>query len=63
VEPLLYSIKSVAERLNVSKDTVRRLISDGELGQLVRIGRNVRIQASELEAFLALGGYARPSRR
>lgn len=47
----LYSISTVAARLDVSQDTVRRLIAQGELTP-IRIGFNVRIDATELEAFV-----------
>jgi putative molybdopterin biosynthesis protein len=47
----LYSISTVADRLDLSKDTVRRLIERGEL-TTIRIGSNIRIDAAELEAFL-----------
>jgi excisionase family DNA binding protein len=47
----LYSIATVADRLDLSKDTVRRLIAQGEL-IAIRIGSNVRVDAAELESFL-----------
>jgi excisionase family DNA binding protein len=55
--PRLYSLSAVAERLDVSVDTVRRLVGRGELG-VVRIGASVRVPDSELAAFIerARGG-------
>jgi len=50
-ESKLYSIATVAERLEVSQDTVRRLIAQGELAA-IRIGSNVRVEATEFESFL-----------
>ena len=47
----LYSINTVAERLEVSQDTVRRLIARGDL-VAIRIGASVRVSAAELEAFI-----------
>jgi excisionase family DNA binding protein len=47
----LYSINTVAERLDVSQDTVRRLIARG-LIRSIRIGASVRVSAEELEAFV-----------
>jgi excisionase family DNA binding protein len=47
----LYSIATVAERLAISQDTVRRLIARSEL-TAIRIGSAVRVDAAELEAFL-----------
>ena len=47
----LYSINTVAERLEVSQDTVRRLIARGDL-VAIRIGASVRVSATELEAFI-----------
>jgi len=49
--PTLYSISTVAARLDLSQDTVRRLIGNGELTP-IRIGATVRIDAAELESFL-----------
>jgi excisionase family DNA binding protein len=53
VVPLL-TAPQVAELLNISPRTVRRLIARGELA-VVRIGRSVRIRAAALE-LLMLGG-------
>src|SRR5215471_10504419 len=47
----LYSISTVADRLEVSRDTVRRLVARGDL-TAIRIGSNVRVDAAELETFL-----------
>jgi excisionase family DNA binding protein len=61
--PTLYSISTVAARLDLSQDSVRRLIRNGELTP-IRIGATVRIDAAELESFLdrqrqAAGGRTR----
>ena len=48
----LYSVREVATKLGVHPETVRRLIHDGRL-DAVRIGRVLRIHASELDGFLA----------
>jgi excisionase family DNA binding protein len=48
----LYSVRQVADQLGVHPETVRRLIHDGRL-EAVRIGRVLRIAASELDGFLA----------
>jgi excisionase family DNA binding protein len=53
IVPLL-TAPLVAELLNISPRTVRRLIARGELA-VVRIGRSVRIRAAALER-LMLGG-------
>ena len=47
----LYSISTIADRLDVSQDTVRRLIAGGEL-TAIRIGSTVRVDAAQLESFL-----------
>jgi excisionase family DNA binding protein len=47
----LYSIAKVADRLDLSRDTVRRLIGRGDL-TAIRIGSSVRVSAAELESFL-----------
>jgi excisionase family DNA binding protein len=49
--PRLYSISTVADRLDVSPDTVRRLLARGDLTP-IRIGSAVRIAAAELESFV-----------
>jgi excisionase family DNA binding protein len=50
-ETRLYAISTVADRLDVSKDTVRRLIASGDL-TAIRIGSSVRVAAAELESFV-----------
>jgi excisionase family DNA binding protein len=49
--PLL-TFADVAEQLQVSLRTVRRLVDAGELA-VIRIGRAVRIDPRDLERFLA----------
>ena len=53
-------ISIVAEELDVSVSTVRRLIADGKLVS-IRIGSTVRVTEASLDALLR--GGARPSRR
>ena len=48
----LYSVRQVADHLGVHPETIRRLIHDGRL-EAIRIGRVLRIQAAELDRFLA----------
>ena len=45
------TVKAVAARLGVVKDTVYRLIRAGELTSL-RVGRSVRIRWTDVEAYL-----------
>lgn len=47
----LYTANEVAERLRVSTMTVYRLIRGGDL-PAVRVGRNYRVRAGDLDAFL-----------
>jgi excisionase family DNA binding protein len=47
----LYSVSKVANRLDVSQDTVRRLIDRGDL-MAIRIGSSVRVLAVDLESFV-----------
>jgi excisionase family DNA binding protein len=54
--PLL-SVEDVAERLNVSTKTVRRLIALGQL-RGTRIGRTIRIQEAEVEYLIAIGAMS-----
>lgn len=53
----LLTVAEVADALRVSNMTVYRLINAGELAAL-RIGKNYRIRASDLEAYLASGEVA-----
>ena len=52
------SRKEAAERLQVSVDTVARLIALGEL-TAIRIGRAVRIPAADLDRLLRNGANTR----
>jgi excisionase family DNA binding protein len=59
----LLSLSEVAERLNISLITVRRLIERGELPSL-KIGKVRRVKPADLEAYLrkaARAGAAGPS--
>ena len=47
----LLRISEVAARLNVHVATVRRLIERGEL-QAVKIGKNIRVQPADLDAYI-----------
>ena len=46
-----YKYKEAAERLSVSEKTIRRLVSDGKIGN-IRIGRSVRIPEDALKKFV-----------
>lgn len=46
-----WTVKDIATELNVSKMTIYRLIERGDLGAK-RIGRSVRVAASDLERYL-----------
>ncbi len=50
----LMTVAEVADALRVSTMTVYRLIKSGELAAL-RVGKNYRIRADDLEAYLAKG--------
>lgn len=52
VDNRLITLREAAERLAVSERTVRTLIAGGQLRRL-RIGRAVRIDPSDLCAFIA----------
>ncbi len=52
------TVTEVARALRVSSMTVYRLVNSGELPGL-RVGRNIRIRTTDLEAFLASGTVAR----
>lgn len=52
--PTLLSVDATAVQLSVSTKTVRRLIASGALPSC-RVGRLVRIQAVDLETFVASG--------
>ena len=51
--PKLYTIKAVAESVNVSSRTVRRWIENGDLA-VHRVDSVVRVADDDLRAFLAL---------
>jgi excisionase family DNA binding protein len=52
------TVTEVAEALRVSSMTVYRLVNAGELAAL-RIGRNIRIRAVDLDDYLAAGSVPR----
>jgi excisionase family DNA binding protein len=56
VGPVL-TVSEVADTLRVSSMTVYRLVKAGELPAL-RIGKNIRIRATDLEGYLASGFVA-----
>lgn len=64
----LLTIEEVAERLRTSPRFVRRLIAERRIA-FTKVGKFVRIFASDVEAFLAAGAvepgtsYVRPSLR
>jgi len=47
----LLTLRQVADRLQVSMSTVRRLVDAGEL-RTVRIGRNLRVRPEDLKAYI-----------
>ena len=49
----LLPVATVAQTLEVSERTVRRLIASGEL-PVYRIGRSVRVSQKDLDVFLRL---------
>lgn len=56
----VYTVLEVAARLKISERTVRRFLSAGTLA-FVRVGRNVRIEESEIKAYLDARRRARKS--
>ncbi len=51
------TVAEVAEALRVSTMTVYRLVNTGELPAM-RVGKNIRIRATDLDAFVAAGTVA-----
>ena len=51
VEPALFSVPQASAFLNVSPDTVRRLIRSGTIPH-ARIGNSIRIRRADLESYL-----------
>ena len=47
----LLTLQQVADRLQVSMSTVRRLIDAGKL-KTVRIGRNLRVRPDDLKTYI-----------
>lgn len=66
--PRMIDVTEVATILKVSKRTVWRLVSSGELPQPIRFGRNVRWKLEDVEAWIEglskknLNGNSRRSR-
>ena len=54
-QPVLLTDEEVAEILDCHRKTVSRLRRRGDL-PFVRVGRNVRVLLSEVEAYIARGG-------
>ena len=50
-EDQLLTLQQVADRLQVSMSTVRRLIDAGKL-KTVRIGRNLRVRPDDLKTYI-----------
>ena len=50
-EDKLLTLQQVADRLQVSMSTVRRLIDAGKL-KTVRIGRNLRVRPDDLKTYI-----------
>ncbi len=47
----MLTLSEVASRLNVSIETVRRLVKDGSL-KAVRVGNQLRVKPEELEDYI-----------
>jgi excisionase family DNA binding protein len=59
----LLTVDQVAERLNVSVAYVRRRLIFEQRIEYVKIGRHVRVDEAELEAFIDAGRVSRSHRR
>lgn len=55
----LLTVSDVAERLGIRPDRVYTLIRE-QLLPCVKLGRQVRVDATQLEAWIASGGQALP---
>ena len=61
-EVVLLSVPQVAERLNVTRACIRRWVLERRLA-VVKVGRLIRIPASEIDRLVQLGlRPARPAR-
>lgn len=49
----LLTLPQVADRLQVSLSTVRRLVADSKL-KAVRIGRNLRVRPDDLKTYIEI---------
>ncbi len=49
---MIYTLEQVAEKLQVSVQTVRRLIKEGKL-KAIRVGIQMRVTQEELDRFLS----------
>jgi excisionase family DNA binding protein len=50
-EETYYTVKQIAKMLQVSEETVRRIVAEGKL-EIVYVGRQVRISRDALDAYL-----------
>ena len=48
----LLTLQQVADRLQVSLSTIRRMVDRGDL-PFVKVGRNIRVRPEDLEAYIA----------
>lgn len=55
----LWTVAEVADHMRVSNMTVYRLIKSGEL-PAIRVGKNYRIRARDLDAYLDAAATVRP---
>ncbi len=55
----LYTVEQAAERLNTAPRFVRRLIHERRIA-FTRLGRHIRINAADLDAFVAAGRVEPP---
>ena len=53
-EEIVYTVEEVAKMLKVSKETVRRMVRDGEL-EAVHVRQRVRISKEALDKYLKKG--------
>jgi excisionase family DNA binding protein len=54
-QPLLLTRQDLCTRLQLSKRTIARMLSTGQLPPAVRIGRNVRWRADAIDAWIDQG--------
>lgn len=56
IQPVVFTIEEVAEILQVSAQTLRRMLKEGTAPPAFRVGRQLRFEHTELQKWIAKRG-------